>query len=87
MFKIFTFNEKWLVQRVLVCLLGVSFNVPLLIVVYAIKVLGTFIMEWDEGRIMANKLLSTKESAQMYAERLTELAVALGFDGWLVSSC
>lgn len=51
----------------------------------AIKVLGTFIMEWDEGKIMANKLLLSKESAQMYAERLTELANALGFDGWLVS--
>ena len=51
------------------------------------KVLGTFIMEWKEGRIMANKLLSTKESAQMYAELLTELAVALGFDGWLVCIC
>lgn len=51
----------------------------------AIKVLGTFIMEWDEGKIMANKLLLSKESAQMYAERLTELATALGFDGWLVS--
>jgi hypothetical protein len=48
------------------------------------KVLGTFITEWDEGRLISNKFLSTKESAQMYAERLTELAVALGFDGWLV---
>jgi mannosyl-glycoprotein endo-beta-N-acetylglucosaminidase len=48
------------------------------------KVLGTFITEWDEGRVISDKLLSTKESAHMYAERLTELAVALGFDGWLV---
>lgn len=42
-------------------------------------------MEWDEGKKLADKLLSTKDSAHMYAERLTELAVALGFDGWLVS--
>ena len=49
-----------------------------------IKVLGTFITEWKEGRAICNVLLSTKESAQMYAERLAELAVALGFDGWLV---
>lgn len=48
------------------------------------KVLGTFITEWDEGRVISNKLLSTKESARMYAERLRDLAVALGFDGWLV---
>ncbi|KAL3521256.1 hypothetical protein ACH5RR_019405 [Cinchona calisaya] len=52
---------------------------------HGVKVLGTFIMEWAEGGVMADKLLSTKESAQMYAERLTELAVALGFDGWLIN--
>ncbi|KAL0321815.1 UNVERIFIED_CONTAM: Cytosolic endo-beta-N-acetylglucosaminidase 1 [Sesamum calycinum] len=52
---------------------------------HGVKVLGTFIMEWEEGRKRADKLLSTKDSAQMYAERLTELAVALGFDGWLIN--
>ncbi|KAM4104192.1 hypothetical protein ACJW30_06G138200 [Castanea mollissima] len=50
---------------------------------HGVKVLGTFITEWDEGRVACNELLSTKESAHMYAERLAELAVALGFDGWL----
>jgi hypothetical protein len=49
------------------------------------QVLGTFITEWDEGKANCDVLLSTKESAQMYAERLTELAVQLGFDGWLVN--
>ncbi|KAK6929512.1 Glycoside hydrolase, family 85 [Dillenia turbinata] len=49
------------------------------------RVLGTFITEWDEGRAICNELLSTKESAQLYAERLAELAVALGFDGWLLN--
>jgi mannosyl-glycoprotein endo-beta-N-acetylglucosaminidase len=29
-------------------------------------------------------MFATKDSAQMYAERLSELAAALGFDGWLV---
>ncbi|XAR65975.1 Mannosyl-glycoprotein endo-beta-N-acetylglucosaminidase [Bertholletia excelsa] len=52
---------------------------------HGVKVLGTFITEWDEGKVFANKLLSTKESAQMYAERLTELAAELGFDGWLIN--
>ncbi|XP_058207318.1 cytosolic endo-beta-N-acetylglucosaminidase 1-like [Rhododendron vialii] len=52
---------------------------------HGVKVLGTFITEWDEGRVNANKLLATKESAHMYAERLTELASALGFDGWLLN--
>ncbi|GAB4827640.1 hypothetical protein Ancab_034525 [Ancistrocladus abbreviatus] len=52
---------------------------------HGVKVLGTFITEWDEGRLACNTLLSTKESVQMYAERLAELAVALGFDGWLLN--
>ncbi|KAL6980751.1 mannosyl-glycoprotein endo-beta-N-acetylglucosaminidase [Sarracenia purpurea var. burkii] len=52
---------------------------------HGVKVLGTFITEWDEGRVNADKLLSTKESAHMYAERLTELASALRFDGWLIN--
>ncbi|XP_050209489.1 cytosolic endo-beta-N-acetylglucosaminidase 1-like [Mercurialis annua] len=52
---------------------------------HGVKVLGTFITEWDEGRLISNKLLETEESARMYAERLSELAVALGFDGWLIN--
>ncbi|XP_010921546.1 cytosolic endo-beta-N-acetylglucosaminidase 1 [Elaeis guineensis] len=52
---------------------------------HGVKVLGTFITEWDEGTAICNTLLSSKTSAQMYAERLTELATALGFDGWLVN--
>ncbi|KAJ6824677.1 cytosolic endo-beta-N-acetylglucosaminidase 1-like [Iris pallida] len=52
---------------------------------HGVKVLGTFIAEWKEGEEICKTLLSTKESAQMYAERLAELAVALGFDGWLVN--
>ncbi|KAL6131655.1 hypothetical protein ACLB2K_070029 [Fragaria x ananassa] len=52
---------------------------------HGVKVLGTFITEWEEGKRVCNKLLSTKESAEMYAECLVELAVALGFDGWLIN--
>lgn len=52
---------------------------------HGVKVLGTFIAEWDEGKVVCRKLLSTKESAQKYAERLAELALALGFDGWLLN--
>ncbi|KAM2281200.1 hypothetical protein ACFX1S_041832 [Malus domestica] len=52
---------------------------------HGVKVLGTFITEWDEGKLICNKLLSTKESAEMYAEFLAELAVALSFDGWLIN--
>jgi mannosyl-glycoprotein endo-beta-N-acetylglucosaminidase len=52
---------------------------------HGVKVLGTFITEWDEGKATCKELLATKESAQMYAERLAELAAALGFDGWLIN--
>ncbi|KAK8978375.1 hypothetical protein V6N11_028378 [Hibiscus sabdariffa] len=52
---------------------------------HGVKVLGTFSTEGDEGTTVCNKLLSTKESAHKYAERLAELAVALGFDGWLLN--
>ncbi|KAG2723976.1 hypothetical protein I3760_02G196100 [Carya illinoinensis] len=52
---------------------------------HGVKVLGTFIAEWDEGRVICDRLLSTKESAHLYAERLAELADSLGFDGWLIN--
>ena len=53
---------------------------------HGVKVLGTFITESDEGRRVCDVMLETKQSAQMYAERLAELAAALGFDGWLVKN-
>ncbi|XP_031379476.1 cytosolic endo-beta-N-acetylglucosaminidase 1-like isoform X1 [Punica granatum] len=52
---------------------------------HGVQVLGTFITEGDKGTVICNKLLATKESAQLYAKRLTELAVSLGFDGWLLN--
>jgi mannosyl-glycoprotein endo-beta-N-acetylglucosaminidase len=48
------------------------------------KVLGTFIMEWDKGSEICIEMLATRATAQMYAERLSELAAELGYDGWLV---
>lgn len=39
------------------------------------------------GKDVRDTLLASKDSAEMYAGRLTELAVALGFDGWLVLLC
>ncbi|XP_002520784.3 cytosolic endo-beta-N-acetylglucosaminidase 1 [Ricinus communis] len=52
---------------------------------HGVKVLGTFITEGSDGTETCNKLLATKESAHMYAERLAELAADLGFDGWLMN--
>ncbi|KAL6630980.1 hypothetical protein ACP70R_028320 [Stipagrostis hirtigluma subsp. patula] len=52
---------------------------------HGVKVLGTFIAEWDKGAEVCKEMLATEASAQMYAERLTELAAILGFDGWLIN--
>ncbi|EOA29966.1 hypothetical protein CARUB_v10013078mg [Capsella rubella] len=52
---------------------------------HGVKVLGTFITEWNEGTATCKEMLATMESAQMYAGRLAELATALGFDGWLIN--
>ncbi|KAK4273731.1 hypothetical protein QN277_017070 [Acacia crassicarpa] len=52
---------------------------------HGVKVLGTFITEWDEGRSVCDEMLATKGSAQTYAERLVQLAAKLGFDGWLIN--
>ncbi|XP_008454832.3 cytosolic endo-beta-N-acetylglucosaminidase 1-like [Cucumis melo] len=51
---------------------------------HGVKVLGTFIVEGG-GTDVRDTLLSSKDSAEMYAERLTELSMALGFDGWLLN--
>lgn len=52
---------------------------------HGVKVLGTFLTEWDEGALVCDQLFSSTEYARMCAERLAELAVALGFDGWLIN--
>jgi len=52
---------------------------------HGVQVLGTFITEGDEGTTICKTLLASKESAEMYADRLTELAIKLGFDGWLLN--
>ncbi|KAJ0441263.1 putative mannosyl-glycoprotein endo-beta-N-acetylglucosaminidase [Helianthus annuus] len=48
-------------------------------------VLGTFIVEWDEGRVIAEQFLATTTNAKMYAECLAKLADKLGFDGWQIN--
>ncbi|KAH9702655.1 cytosolic endo-beta-N-acetylglucosaminidase 1 [Citrus sinensis] len=47
---------------------------------HGVKVLGTFITEGDEGKVIATELLSTKESAHTYAERLINMEVELDVD-------
>lgn len=51
-----------------------------------VKVLGTFITEWDEGYIETIKLLEGKNGDKYYyARKLIEIAEKLKFDGWLIN--
>uniref|UniRef100_A0A0D9WFE0 mannosyl-glycoprotein endo-beta-N-acetylglucosaminidase n=1 Tax=Leersia perrieri TaxID=77586 RepID=A0A0D9WFE0_9ORYZ len=52
---------------------------------HGVKVLGTFITEWEKGAEICEEMFATEDSARMYAERLAELAAYLGFDGWLIN--
>ena len=48
------------------------------------QVLGTFITEWDEGRVMCGEILHSMESVQLYAQQLARICEFYQFDGWLV---
>ncbi|KAH7433439.1 hypothetical protein KP509_07G070000 [Ceratopteris richardii] len=52
---------------------------------HGVQVLGTFITEWNAGKVLCKKLLESKESVYLYASHLTNLAEVLGFDGWLIN--
>ena len=52
---------------------------------HGVKVLGTFIAEWDEGKKICSQLLDTKESCQRFAKKLVDIACYYNFDGWLVN--
>ena len=48
--------------------------------------LSVIVMRSGCKSVVCDTLFSTKETAHMYAECLVELAVDLGFDGWLVNN-
>ncbi|KAG8085246.1 hypothetical protein GUJ93_ZPchr0010g10058 [Zizania palustris] len=52
---------------------------------HGVKVLGTFIAEWEKGAEICKEMLATEASAKMYAGKLAELAAYLRFDGWLIN--
>jgi mannosyl-glycoprotein endo-beta-N-acetylglucosaminidase len=47
--------------------------------------LGTFITEWAEGKLVCERLFSSAASAQQAAKALVKVAVNHGFDGWLIN--
>ena len=52
---------------------------------HGVKVLGTFITEWDEGEKICSQILETRGSYERFAKKLAEIACYYNFDGWLVN--
>ena len=48
------------------------------------KILGTFILEWDEGSKICQELFKSRDSAAHAAKQLARIAQWFGFEGWLV---
>jgi mannosyl-glycoprotein endo-beta-N-acetylglucosaminidase len=49
------------------------------------QVLGTLITEWDAGAEACLQLFGSPAAATQAARQLAAVAVARGFDGWLVN--
>lgn len=52
---------------------------------HGVKVLGTFITEWDAGAEICNEILADKSSVQNVVLQLTRIAKYHGFEGWLLN--
>lgn len=52
---------------------------------HGVKVLGTFITEWDAGADICRKLLSDEESINKAVSQLVEIAKYHRFEGWLIN--
>ncbi|KAG2497145.1 hypothetical protein HYH03_004736 [Edaphochlamys debaryana] len=50
-----------------------------------VRVLGTFITEWEEGRSRCERLFASPAAARTAADQLAALAAHGGFEGWLVN--
>ncbi|KAF6265409.1 glycosyl hydrolase family 85-domain-containing protein [Scenedesmus sp. NREL 46B-D3] len=52
---------------------------------HGVKVLGTFITEFGQGRQRCNRLFASRAAAQAVADQLVAVARHYGFEGWLVN--
>ncbi|XP_065066058.1 uncharacterized protein LOC135691973 isoform X2 [Rhopilema esculentum] len=52
---------------------------------HGVKVLGTFITEWDDGAKHCANILESKASYTRFANQLVGIACYYQFDGWLVN--
>ncbi|CAG5898917.1 unnamed protein product [Menidia menidia] len=52
---------------------------------HGVIVLGTFITEWSEGAAVCEAFLKDEESYRAVADKLVQISLCYGFDGWLVN--
>ena len=50
-----------------------------------VKILGTIITEWGEGKKLCDAFLASPEVTEAFVGTLTSIAEAYGFEGWLVN--
>ncbi|XP_066917275.1 cytosolic endo-beta-N-acetylglucosaminidase-like isoform X2 [Clytia hemisphaerica] len=50
-----------------------------------VKMIGTIITEWDEGRKNLQKVLKSKEAVEVFVKCLVGIATKMKFEGWLVN--
>ncbi|CAF0864445.1 unnamed protein product [Didymodactylos carnosus] len=50
-----------------------------------VKVLGTFITEWDQGMLICQELLASDEIINQITTQLAEIMFFYNFDGWLLN--
>ncbi|KAM8824323.1 cytosolic endo-beta-N-acetylglucosaminidase isoform 1-T1 [Synchiropus picturatus] len=52
---------------------------------HGVVVLGTFITEWTEGARVCEAFLKDEESYRAVADKLVQISLCYGFDGWLIN--
>lgn len=47
--------------------------------------LGTLITEWDDGKKRCHQIIESEDSYKAFADKLVEITLHYGMDGWLVN--
>ena len=50
-----------------------------------VRILGTFITEWNDGKNLCKQIFSSKKKVEMVADQLIALAGEYEFEGWLIN--
>lgn len=59
-------------------------NIPVHVFIFFL-IAGTFITEWDEGKVRCHKVIESEESLKKAADKLVEITKYYQFDGWLIN--